>query len=120
MKIGIVDRLIVRPGRREEFLRGLRQEYLPGARARGLTLAGIYVVPAEEIEALPSDVTIVWTLPDYPAFFAMRGQAGADPSVAAFWSWCAALIERRERHVGAALDDADSAGKNHTPEPVTR
>ena len=109
MQVGLVDRVVVRPGRREEFLRGFHQRYLPGARARGLTLVSVVAVPPEEIEAQPTELTIVWTLPDYRAFFPMRGQAGADPSVAAFWEWCNGLIERRERHVGAALDHPDTA-----------
>jgi hypothetical protein len=107
MKISILDHLIVRPGRRDELLNGFRANYLPAARARGLTLAGIYVVPPLELDGVPSEVTIVWTVPDYRAYFSMRGQAGADPSVAAFWAWCEALVERREHHVGAVLNGAD-------------
>lgn len=114
MKISILDRIVVRPGRRDEFLTGWRQNYLPGARARGLTLAGICVVPPQEFLGLPSDITIVWTVPDHRAFFGMRGQAGADPAVAAFWTWCDALIERRERHVGAALESLEVAGEPRT------
>lgn len=115
MKIGIIDRVRVMPGRREEFLQGFRQRYLPGARARGLTLVSVVAVPPEEIEAQPTEVTIVWTLPDYRAFFPMRGQAAADPSVAAFWDWCNGIIERRERHLGAPLEDPDSVAVGTTP-----
>jgi hypothetical protein len=103
MLISILDRLVVRAGRLDELLAGLREKYLPNARGRGMTLAGVHILPPEEIAGVPREVTIVWTVPDFQAFFAMRGQACFDPSVAAFWEWCEPLIERRERRIGKML-----------------
>jgi hypothetical protein len=107
MRISILDRLIVRPGRLEQLLAGLRENYLPNARGRGMTLAGVHVLPPEAIDGVAQEVTIVWTVPDFQAFFAMRGQACFDPSVAAFWEWCEPLLERRERRIGRMVAEAD-------------
>ena len=107
MQISILDRLIVRPGRLEQLLAGLRESYLPNARGRGMTLAGVHILPPEEIDGVPQEVTIVWTVPDFEAFFAMRGQACFDPSVMAFWEWCEPLLERRERRIGRMLAEAE-------------
>jgi len=107
MLISILDRLVVRPGRLDELLAGLRERYVPNARGRGMTLAGVHILPPEEVEGVPREVTIVWTVPDFQAFFAMRGQACFDPSVTAFWDWCEPLIERRERRIGKMLVEDD-------------
>jgi hypothetical protein len=107
MRISILDRLIVRPGRLEQLLAGLRENYLPNARGRGMTLAGVHVLPPEAIDGVAQEVMIVWTVPDFQAFFAMRGQACFDPSVAAFWEWCEPLLERRERRIGRMVAEAD-------------
>ncbi len=107
MPISILDRIVVRPGLLDQLLAGLRERYLPNARGRGMTLAGIHILPPDEIEGVPREVTIVWTVPDFQAFFAMRGQACFDPTVAAFWDWCEPLIERRERRIGRTLTEAD-------------
>lgn len=107
MLISILDRIVVRPGHLEQLLAGLREKYLPNARGRGMTLAGVHVLPPEAIAGVPQEVTIVWTVPDFPAFFAMRGQACFDPSVTAFWEWCEPLIERRERRIAKLMTEAD-------------
>ncbi len=107
MQISILDRLVVRPGRLEQFLAGLREKYLKNAQGRGMTLAGVHILPPEEIDGVPQEVTIVWTVPDFQAFFAMRGQACFDPSVTAFWEWCEPLLERRERRIGKMLGETD-------------
>ena len=72
-----------------------------------MTLAGVHILPPEEIDGVPQEVTIVWTVPDFQAFFAMRGQACFDPSVMAFWEWCEPLLERRERRIGRMLAEAE-------------
>ena len=107
MQISILDRLTVRPGRLDQLLAGLREKYLPNARWRGMTLAAVHILPPEEIDGVPQEVTIVWTVPDFQAFFAMRGQACFDPSVMAFWEWCEPLIERRERRIGKMMAEAE-------------
>ena len=107
MPISILDRIVVRPGCLEQLLVGLRQQYLPNAQARGMTLSAVHILPPEEIDGVPQEVTVVWTVPDFQAFFAMRGQAALDPSVTAFWEWCAPMIERRERRIGKMMAEAD-------------
>lgn len=107
MPISILDRLVVRPGRLDQLLAGLREKYLPNARGRGMRLTGVHILPPEEIDGVPREVTIVWTVPDYQAFFAMRGQACFDPSVTAFWEWCEPLLERRERRIGRMIAEDD-------------
>ena len=107
MPISILDRLVVRSGHLAQLLAGLREQYLPNARGRGMTLVGVHILPPEEIDGVPREVTVVWTVPDFQAFFAMRGQAALDPSVTAFWEWCAPMIERRERRIGKMMAEAD-------------
>ena len=96
--IVLQDRIEV-PARALDALRALLHgRYLPGARARGMTLAEEAVSPPLVPAHGEATLWLRWTLPDLAAWWAMRAAAGA-PAVAAFWAEVDALGGRRERVV---------------------
>ena len=105
-RIFALDRLFVPPGELARCRRLVSESYLPGARERGMTLEGSWVAPPLELSDADTHLVLLWSLPDVAAFWSMRGRAGADPGVAAFWAEIDALVTRRERRF---LADAELA-----------
>jgi hypothetical protein len=93
--IYILDRVSIKPGQLSRYQQRLREQYLPGARARGLQLVGSWVTPPLEVEQ-GNELLLLWSLPDVRAFWAMRA-GGGDPDAVAFWQQAAQLGEHRER-----------------------
>jgi hypothetical protein len=94
----VLDRMRVRTGRLDEVRTGLRERYLPGARARGMELVGSWADPVGGTDE-GRDLFVLWRLPDLAGFWAMRGAAAADPTVAAWWQESDALLLERERRL---------------------
>jgi hypothetical protein len=87
-------------------LRALFAEaYLPGATARGLTIAGEHVAPPVRLADQPITLWLRWTLPDVGAFWTARAQS-YDPGVAAFWTEVDSFVTARERRYLTAADAA--------------
>lgn len=97
--IYLLDQLTLRPGRLAACREALYARYLPGARRRGMQLVGAWSAPPLEVEEQPTELFVLWRVAGVPEFFAMRGQAGADPEVGAFWREVEALSLRRSRRV---------------------
>jgi hypothetical protein len=97
--IYLLDRVTLRPGRLATCREALRESYLPGARRRGMEFVGSWCAPPVEVEGEPTELYLLWRLAGVGEFFAMRGQAAADPEVAAFWRELEALALGRERRV---------------------
>ena len=82
----------------------LAEHYLPGAKARGMALAGIWVSPPVTVPGELRTLWLQWELADLASWWRMRAQAGFDPAIAALWREVDALCRSRRRH---ALMPAD-------------
>ncbi|HEX4430549.1 MAG TPA: hypothetical protein VHZ96_14875 [Frankiaceae bacterium] len=102
--VTIFDEVVLPAGSVDAWLDRWRAEYVPGALRRGLVLRGVWRGHTEDAEQ--SVVVIQWSLATIEAFFASRGQAGADPSVTSFWEATDQLAISRNRRV---LEDAGVA-----------
>lgn len=95
----IIDELIARPGETDRLRAAYLDRYAPGARGRGMTLAQSWRGAAPGEDELARTLVFVWSVPGIWPWWQMRGQAGADPAVAAWWDEAAAMIERRSRRL---------------------
>lgn len=99
--VRVVDNVLLPSDQVEPWLARWRTDYLPAARARGMTmvtLARRYAGP--ETVA----VHITWNVPGIYEFYAVRGAAAADPGVARFWSETDAVAVGRDRHAFESLE----------------
>ena len=105
-KIHILDELTVEPENLEEVRRLMTEGYMAGAAERGMTLEQTWLTPPVELFDQPNTLVYLWSVPDAPAWWAMRGAAGRDPSVAEFWAEVDAhCVERQRRFL---VDDQHS------------
>ena len=103
-EIYVLDRVTVQPGRLREYRDLLERRYLPGAGRRGMQLVGSWVTPPVEVEGESSDLILLWSLAGVADFWAMRGQASADPAVGDWWKESDDLVVSRERRFMAPAD----------------
>ncbi|MYW05708.1 hypothetical protein [Streptomyces sp. SID3343] len=104
--VHILDQVTLTNDQVSLWLGQFHDRYLPGALGRGMHLDRVWRSPAGRDA---TTVHILWTLPGIRAFYAMRGAAGADPSVAAFWA----------ATDGYALDRGRRALQPTIPTPTT-
>jgi hypothetical protein len=109
MAIYVLDRITLKPGRLREYRELLERSYLPGARARGLELVGLFATPPLELDDASNELLALWSLPDLAAFWRVRMRAVADPGVERFWRESEAFILTRERRYLCRLDEAPPA-----------
>lgn len=103
-KIRILDELTVEPENLDEVRRLMTEGYMAGAAERGMTLEETWLTPPVELFDQPNTLVYLWSVPDAPAWWAMRGAAGRDPSVAEFWAEVDAhCVERQRRFL---VDDS--------------
>lgn len=95
--VTIFDEVVLPAAEADAWLARWRAQYLPGARQRGLQLRGAWRGHTEDPEH--AVVVIHWNLATIEAFFASRGQAGADPEVADFWATTDQVAISRNRRV---------------------
>ena len=95
--VTIFDEVVLPVAAVDAWLEGWQADYVPGANARGLALQGVWRGYTEDPEH--AVVVIQWTLPTIEAFFASRGQGGADPRVTDFWQETDELAISRSRRV---------------------
>ncbi|MGR3906510.1 hypothetical protein Q3A80_05650 [Burkholderia sp. SR8] len=100
--IQIVDEITVAPERIPDVLALLRDRYLPGHAARGLTAAGCWVSPPVAVPGQPSTLWLIWQVADAPSYYRMRALTDAD--AVAFWIAVDALCDARRRHVMTGAD----------------
>ncbi len=96
-KIHILDELTIAPGNLAEVRRLMADGYLPGAKARGMTLEQTWLTPPVELFDQPNTLVYLWSVPDAAAWWAMRGAAGREPGVQAHWAKVDACCEERQR-----------------------
>jgi len=101
-EVVILDDVVIPAEDADGWLDRWREEYLPGAKARGLRLAGVWRGSTGD----PDRVTILihWTLSSVDAFWAARSAAASDPSVVAFWRKTDVVVFARDRRVLAAVE----------------
>jgi hypothetical protein len=93
--IQIVDEITLAPERIPDVLALLRDRYLPGHAARGLTATGRWVSPPVAVPGQWSTLWLTWHVADAPAYYRMRALTDAVD----------ALCDVRRRHV---MTDADA------------
>ncbi|RHW23467.1 hypothetical protein D0Z08_29580 [Nocardioides immobilis] len=101
-RVHIVDHVVLPAAEVGPWLDRWRTTYLPGAQVRGMQHVGIaqrYAGPASV------EVRVDWEVAGPYAFYGMRGQAAADPTVTRFWAETDALATSRDRSVSAAKED---------------
>ncbi|AXF23401.1 hypothetical protein CUJ89_23545 [Burkholderia pyrrocinia] len=101
--IQIIDEITLAPERIPDVLALLRERYLPGHAARGLTAAGHWVSPPVAVPGQPSTLWLTWHVDDAPSYYRMR--ALTDGDAVAFWMAVDGLCGARRRHV---MTDADA------------
>lgn len=101
--IQIVDEITLEPERIPDVLTLLRERYLPGHAARGLTAGGRWVSPPVAVPGQSSTLWLTWQVADAPSYYRMR--ALTDGDVVAFWMAVDGLCNARRRHV---MTDADT------------
>ena len=93
-EIRILDQVVVKPGHAAAYRDAYHAEYVPLARARGMTLLSSSRAPVADIEGEPVTLFFWWSVPDVRAWWAMRVRdtdAKAD-----WWAGAASLtIDRR-------------------------
>tara|TARA_R110000823_G_scaffold119998_14_gene244476 strand:- start:9671 stop:10729 length:1059 start_codon:yes stop_codon:yes gene_type:complete len=94
--ITVQDRIVVHAGDLALLRTLLRERYLPGAEARGLTLVGTGVSPPVLAANAPVTLWLRWQIADVGAWWAMRAQSGT-PEVVAFWAEVDGFCLERER-----------------------
>ncbi|WP_406284872.1 NIPSNAP family protein [Embleya sp. NBC_00896] len=82
-EVHILDHVTLTNDQVALWLGQFHDRYLPGAQRRGMRLERVWRSPSGRDA---TTVHILWALPGIRAFYAMRGAAAADPSVAAFWA----------------------------------
>jgi len=103
----VIDRVVTRPGCAKTFIDTYLAEYVPGARARGMTLHDVLVSPPIWFDDQPNTVTITWSLPSAQAWWEMTWKGRPDPTLGPWWDGIGELVEERARSVAAAADDVD-------------
>ena len=103
--IHILDVLRVEPGRIDDVLRRVRDEYEPLMRELDTALAHTCIAPAVEVVDRPTELLLLWALPDVAGFWRMRTAAAGDPRVRAFWHGIEPLVAGRERRLMCDPED---------------
>ena len=95
--VTIFDEVILPLEATAAWIERWRAEYLPDAMQRGLQLRGAWRGSTDD----PDHAVVVfqWTLATVEAFFAYRGQSGADRSVTEFWDATDKVAISRNRRV---------------------
>jgi hypothetical protein len=93
----VIDEITVRPGKVQQLLDRLGQEYVPGAEERELRLVGCWSSPPVEPEGEAMQVLVLWSLEDSAAFWRQKHRAVADPKVEKFWQEAEGYVTHRER-----------------------
>lgn len=96
--IGILDQIDVHPDNINALLSLIETQYLPGAINRGMSLRSTWISPPVALTNATNSLWVMWEVPDVGAWWNMRFQSGADPSVASYWKAVDELCVSRQRH----------------------
>lgn len=107
-KVFIVDRVVAAPGRAREFVSSYVSHYVPGARARGMTLDHILVSPPIWLDDASNTITATWTVDDVAGWWDMTRLGRRDPALAEWWSGIDSLILERTRSMAGEAADVEA------------
>jgi hypothetical protein len=97
--IHVLDELSVPPGRLAEVHDRVRSTYEPAATAAGMTLVHTWIAPAVELLDQPTDLLLLWEIPDTAAFWETRSAGLRDPAFTDFWAGLDPLLADRKRRI---------------------
>jgi hypothetical protein len=103
--IHVLDVLSVVSGHVDDVRRQVHDVYAPLMADLDMQLAHTWIAPAVELDDRPTELLVLWELPDVPAFWRMRATAARDPRVLGFWEGIAPVLAGRERKL--MCDPAD-------------
>ncbi|PTR22135.1 hypothetical protein C8K36_1124 [Rhodococcus sp. OK519] len=106
-RIFVIDRVVTEPGRAREFVASYTSEYVPGGRARGMTLAHILVSPPIWLDDDSNTVTATWTVDNVAAWWDMTRMGRPDPTLGEWWNRVDELIVERSRSMAAPTEDVE-------------
>src|SRR5689334_10151172 len=95
---GILDQFDIPPANLGPLLSLIESDYLPGATRRGMTQRSTWISPPVARSDATNTLWVMWEVADVGAWWNMRFQSGADPSVAAYWRSADDLCSSRQRH----------------------
>lgn len=99
--IYILDELTVRPGQLAAVKARVRADYMPGVEARGMTLVDSWIAPAVELHDEPTQLLLLWSIPDEATFWKVKSGTAHDPTALQFWDDLSADLEGRSRRIMA-------------------
>jgi hypothetical protein len=103
--IFILDQLVSRDGEGEALHTLYRDEYIPGAEARGMKLVHRLVSPPLWLDDGANRLLFLWRLPDADGFWRKNNLGRRDPVVQGWWAKVDRLAASRRRDTLA--DPAD-------------
>lgn len=106
-EVFVIDRVVTRPGCARRFVDAYLADYVPGARARGMTLRDILVSPPIWFDDDANVITATWTLSGVRAWWEMTWKGRPDPTLGEWWSRIDELVTERSRTFAARADDVD-------------
>jgi len=110
--VAVIDRLAVKPGKRQAVIEQLQNIYIPMAKERGLEYQGHFCLPAICAQDTPSELLIQWQYANVATLWAARGVEENDPRLPDFWAQLDGLLISRSRQLGRAthFDQLTPAG----------
>lgn len=106
--VHIIDRVEARPGCGREFVDAYLAEYVPRARARGLTLDRLLVSPPVWMDDEPTVITAIWSAAGPAGWWKAAIDARYDPESAGWWDRVAPFVRERTRSSAAAVTDVEA------------
>ena len=105
--IHVLDELRVLPGYLGDVRGLVRDTYEPALTELGMPLERSWIAPAVELFDEPTDLLLLWTAANTPAFWQTRRGAMTDARVAEFWDAVSPMLAGRNRRI---MVDAAQAG----------
>ena len=97
--VHVSDLLAVAPGHLDEVRRRVLDDYGPVMTELDVQLVHTWINPAVELIDRPTELLLLWEVPDVAAFWRARRMAAADARVLAFWDAVTPVLASRERKV---------------------
>ena len=104
--VHVLDLLAVAPGHLDEVRRRVRDDYGLVMTELDVQLVHTWMSPAVELVDRPTELLLLWEVPDVAAFWRARRIAAEDARVLTFWDAVTPLLAGRERKL--LCDPADT------------
>jgi hypothetical protein len=106
--IYLLDQVVPKAGRGQQFLNAYMQRYAPGAEARGMKLEFTWITPPLWLDNQVNTLFFIWSMRGVAGWWAMQMHARRDPSLADWWRDAEQMIESRQRRFLANISDVTS------------